>query len=73
MKRIKSKINKRSAVILDFGRYKLRQLAREYTRYYMKFGPECASIWSIDAVAENDKKLFKEYIRQEMRKHGIKS
>ncbi|MGR9109085.1 MAG: hypothetical protein ACU843_19405 [Gammaproteobacteria bacterium] len=72
MKRIEPK-KMGSAVLLDFSKFRVRQTAREYVRYYFKYGAECASVWSIDAVAKSDKNLFKEYVRREMKKYGIKS
>lgn len=72
MNRTESK-PKRSAVLLDFGGHRVKQLAREYARRYLQYGPECASIWSAHAVAKCDKILFGELVRREMRKYGIKS
>lgn len=66
-------MRERNIVAIDFQNFKLRSLAKEYVRLYVKFGVETASFWSMDKLANRiEEKQFNYFVEKEMRKYGLK-
>lgn len=62
----------KKAVVIDLNNYKLRGVAREYVRLLSEYGVESASLWSMEQLTtDNEKKLFKKFVKMEMRKFGF--
>jgi|GEM_PF-6435737 len=58
--------------VIDFENYKIRRVASKYVKLLAEYGIECASLWTMDEINnDNEKKLFNKYIKQEMRKYGF--
>ena len=61
-----------SATVIDMNAFKLRADAKEYVRRFLEYGFECAALWSMDHVCEADSARFSSYVREEMKKCGMK-
>ena len=60
-----------SATVIDMNAWKVRATAKEYVRRFVEYGFECAAMWSIDHVQEQESERFNHYVRDEMRKRGF--
>lgn len=60
-----------SAVVLPLSDFRIRKLAREYVDCYLRYGVECAALWTMDRIRLKDRKPFNRSVRYEFRKRGI--
>ena len=55
----------------SFNHQKLKQLAKEYVKKLLDYGPESAAYFVMFKVEENEKKTFNELVEGELNKRGI--
>lgn len=61
-----------SATVIELNTWRLRANAKEYVRRFIKYGFECAALWSMDHVCEHESARFSRYVSEEMKKCGFK-